>query len=478
MYLYRIGFLLLLVFPFAELSGQVKILGKIGYPVDTIVTLIVPPTTLGGESQKFNAPVSAVDAFSFTIKTPIATPAVIAHGEFSIPIFIIPDQSFSLEFTISEMEVKKIRFNGPDAAENTFFHSYLHFLAEETPALDSSQLARSTAKEYRKWMDQNREAREAFLTTYSQSVENELAPELLQWLRDDIAYTYATKLLRYPTAFREIHNGTRTRIPAVSYYSFLNSIRINKPEAILLDSYQRFLESFLIYKAEKPIGRKFRIGGERQYSLLDRFFFGPSLHYMQHQVFEHTLEWLVDPDYMAEEYRAFMTSAAPELLKEKLRRIKENPPKINSMKSFSIIGSPILYEVFQMQDGKRPDSTFFKERPSLLYFHDRRLTRRDFIIQYLKKLRRKLDLHPDLNICLVDVNGNFKTWQKLYAKNGYAKHPIAHLSMNYFDEFFDPTIEQGRYPDIVVADEDGMIVKVLDWKPPVQQILEIINKLQ
>ena len=477
MCLYRISFLLL-CFPFATLSSQVKVLGKVNQPVDTVVTLIVPPTRLGGESQEVSRSLSAVNEFHFVIKTNIATPAVIVHGGTSIPIFIIPDQSFSLEFTISNNEFKEIRFAGPDAADNAFFHDYLQFLEVETPSLDSSQLARSTSKEYRKLMDQDREAREGFLVTYLQSAENTLAPQLLQWLRDDIIYTYATKLLRYPSVFQDLHNGTKSRTPSASYYSFLNGIRINKPEAILLDSYQQFLESFLLYKLEKPMRWGLRTGGERQYSVLNRFFFGPPLYYMQQLVFERTLHWFVDPDYMAMEYRDFMASEAPEMLKDKLRRLKENPPKIYSMKSFSIIGGPLLYEVFQLPNGQRPDSTFFKGRPSLLYFHNRRLSRGDFIIRYLKKLRRNLNVHPNINICLVDVNGDFDAWQKLYAKDGYAKHPIAHLSMNYFDEFFDSRIEQGRHPNIVMTDTNAKIVEALDWKPPIKQVLEIVNRLR
>lgn len=475
--LYRISFLLLLCLPFSELSGQVKISGKIKHPIDTVVTLIVPPTNLGGESQKVSVPVSAGDKFSITIKTQLATPAVIAHGGSSIPIFIIPDQSFSLEFTISNKEAREVRFTGPDAADNAFFHNYLQFLKVKTPPLDSIQLARSTAKEYRRLMDQKRAARERFLASYAQSAENELAPHLLQWLRDDIAYTCATQLLRYPSVFQDLHKGTKSRTPSASYYSFLNSIRINNPEAILLDSYQRFLESFLTYKMEKPMRWEFRTGGERQYSLLSRFLFGSPLYYMQQLVFERTLQWLVDPDYLAEEYQAFMRSEAPELLKDKLRRLKESPPKVYSMKSFSIIGSPLLYEVFQLQNGKRLDSTFFKGRPSLLYFHDRRLSRGDFIIRYLKKLRRNLDIHPEMNICLVDVNGDFNAWQKLYAKSGYANHPVTHLSLNYFDELFDTRIEQGSYPNMLVANPNGIIIERLDWKPSVKQVLEIINRL-
>jgi len=477
MCLYRISFSLLLSLSFSGLLGQVNVMGKVNHPVDTVVTLIFPPTSLGGESRNVSTRLSASDEFSFAIKTSIATPAVIAHGGFSMPIFIVPDQSFSLEFTAGDREANGMLFAGPGGTDNTFFHEYIQFLEKEAPPIDSVRLARSTAREYRRLMDQNRAAREAFLETCSRTADIEMAPQLLQWIRNDIAYTYATELLRYPSVFRDLHNGTKDRNPSTSYYSFLEGIQLNNPDAILQDSYQRFLESFIIYKLEKPMGWELRTGGEPQYSFLSRFYFGPPLYYMQYLVFERTLNWLVEPDYMAKEYRSFMASKAPPLLKQKLKKLRESPPKVYSMKSFSIIGGPILSEVFQFHNGNRPDTSFINGRPSLLYFHDRRLSRVAFVISYLKKLRRNLVSHPDMNIYLVDVNGDFEQWQRLYSSKGYANHPFTHLSMNYFDDLFDPAVEQGIFPEIAIADANGIIIEKLDWKQPVKRVLEIINRL-
>ena len=162
MRLYRISLLLLLCFSFSSLYGQVKLRGKVNHPADSVVTLIVPPTRLGGESRKLSTRLSAGNEFRFAIKTNIATPAVIAYGGFSIPIFIVPDQSFSLEFTAGDREANGILFAGPGGADNTFFHKYLQFLEAEAPSIDSGRLARSTAREYRKLMDQNRTAWEVF----------------------------------------------------------------------------------------------------------------------------------------------------------------------------------------------------------------------------------------------------------------------------------------------------------------------------
>lgn len=476
---YRISFplLLLLCFSFSGLLGQVKVTGKVNHPVDTVVTLVIPPTSLGGESRSFSTRLSADDEFSFEIRTKITTPAVITHGGFSIPIFIVPDQSFSLEFTAVDREANGINFTGAGRADNTFYHKYIQFHEEEAPLIDSAQLARSTAKEYRRLMDQNRAAKALFLDTYSQTANTAVAPQLLQWLRNDIAYTYASELLRYPSVFQDLHEGAKKRSPSTSYYSFLEGIRLNNPGAILQDSYQRFLESFIIYKLEKPMNWELRTGGEHQYASLSRFLFGPPLHYMQYLVFERTLQWLVEPDYMAKEYQSFMASKAPALLKQKLKERRESPPKVYSMKSFSIVNSPVLGEVFQFHDGNRPDTSFFKGQPSLFYFLDRRLSRVDFAIRYLKKLKRNLVIHPDMHIYLVDVNGDFEEWQSLHFSRGYANHPITHLSMNYFDDLFDPAIEQGIHPDILVADANGIIVEKLDWKPPVKQVLEIIKRI-
>ena len=449
---FRLGIIFLLNLSVSALLAQVDLAGKIIQPKDSLITLIVPPTSLGGETRKRTKRLSDGNTFRFSIQTEIATPAVIAHAGSTIPIFILPDQSFTLEFTASQEEVSGIRFGGPGGGDNTFLQAYLRFLEAETPPLDSMQLARSTAKEYRRLMDEHRAARVRFVSTYSSSAEAEVDPSLLQWLRNDIAYTYATKLLRYPSVFQDLHKGTKTRTPPASYYSFLTGIRLNNPEAILLDSYQRFLESFLIYKMERPMGWELRTGGEQQYTELNRYFLGLPLYYMQYLVFERSIEWLVDPAYMAKEYQAFMVSKSPKLLKSKVRRLKESPPKIYSMKSFSIVGGPLLYEVFQLQNSNRLDSSFFIGQPTVLYFYDRRLARGDFIIRYLKRLKRKLVAHPDLNICLVDVNTDFNAWQKVYAKNGYRDQPITHLSMNYFDTFFDQRIQQGRYPNMVFAD--------------------------
>lgn len=475
---FRLSFILLLSFSFSALPAQVDLIGKVIQPEDSLVTLIVPPTSLGGETQQVSKRLSEGNTFRFSIQTDITTPAVIMHAHSHIPIFIIPHQSFTLEFTASQGEAKGIRFGGSGGGDNTFLHEYLAFLEEKTPPLDSSQLLRSTAKEYRRIMDQNRATRENFLTTYAQVAEGEIAAELLQWLRDDVTYTYATKLLRYPSVFQDLHKGTKTRTPSARYYSFLNSIRVNNPDAILLDSYQLFLESFLIHKMERPMGWELRTGGKQQYALLSRFFFGPPLYFMQQLVFERTLRWLIDSNYMAEEYQSFMASKAPDRLKQKLMRIRENPPAVYSMTSFSIKGGPLLSEAFQFQNGNRPQASFFEGQPSLLYFYDRRLARGDFIVRYLKRLKRKLVTHLDMNICLVDVNTDFNAWQKLYAKNGYKSHPITHLSLNYFDEFFDQRIQQGRYPNMLFTNANGIIVETLDWKPPVKQVLEIIDRVQ
>lgn len=473
---YRISFALLLCLSVSGLSGQFNITGKVNHPADTVVTLMVPPTSLGGESRNLSSRLSAGNEFHFAVSTNIATPAEIVHGGARIRIFIIPDRSFSIEFTAAEREANAILFTGPGGADNTFFHEYLQFLEVEAPPVDSSQLARSTARKYRRLMDQNRAARELFLETYSQTAERELAPQLLQWLRNDIAYTYATELLRYPSVFRKLHKGTKNRYPSAGYYAFLEGIPVNNPDAILQDSYQRFLESFVTYKLKKPMEWRLQTGGEYQYSMLNRFFIGPSLYYMQYLVFERTLNWLIKPDYMAGEYRSFMASKAPVLLKQKLKKLREDPPKFYSSKSFRIIGGPVLWDVFQFQNGTRPDTAFFQGRPTLLYFHDWHLSRVDFAINYLKKLKRKLEAHPDMNICLVDVNGNFEKWQRAHSESGDAEHPITHLSMNYFDKLFDPLVEQGNYPNMVIADEQGKIVETLNWKPPVKRVVEIINR--
>jgi len=477
MCLYRISFSLLLCLSFSALFGQVNLNGKIFDPVDTLVTLTIPPTSLGDESRSTSTRLSTGNEFRLTIQTEIATPAVLSHGDFSIPIFLVPNQSFSLQFTADYKEANHVLFAGPGGANNTFFHEYLKFLEEKSPSIDSNLLARSNAREYRRLMDQNRAARETYLETWPRSTGIEVAPVLLRWLRDDIKYTYATELLRYPSVFQNLHDGTKKRTPAADYYSFLQNIQINNPKAIVQDSYQRFLESFFIYKLEKPMDWGLRTDGQRQYSFLSRFFFGPPLYYMQYLVFERTSKWLVEPNYMAQEYESLMASKAPALLKQKLEQIRKNPPKIYSMQSFSIIDGPVLSEVFQFHDGKRPDTSFFKGRPSLLYFHDRRLSRVDFVINYLKKLRQNLMPDRNINLCLVDVNGDFEEWQSLHFNNEYANHSITHLSMNYFDDHFDPTIEQGIFPNIVIADANGSIVEKLNWKPPIKQILEIINRI-
>ena len=474
---FRLSFILLLCLSFSALPAQVDLVGKVIEPKNSIVTIIVPPTSLGGETRKLSKRLSDGNTFRFSIQTNTATPAVIAHAGIRIPVFMLPDQSFTLEFTAGKGKATGIRFGGPSGDDNTLLHRYLQFLETETPRLDSSQLARSTAKEYRTLMDRNQAAREGFLTTYIQSAKVEIAPQLLQWLRNDIAYTYGTQLLRYPSVFEDFHQGAKTRTPPASYYSFLSSIRINNPEAILLDSYQRFLESFFIYKMERPMRWEMRTGGRGQYAQLNRYFLGLQLFYMQYLVFERTLDWLIDADYMAEEFQSFMASKAPDLLKQKLRRLRENPPRVYSMNSFSIKGSPLLSEVFQFQNGDRAKAAFFKGRPSLLYFYDRRLARGDFIIRYLKRLQGKVEGHPDMTICLVDVNTNFNAWQKVYARNGYKNDPITHLSMNYFDELFDQRLNQGRYPNLLVADANGIIIETLDWKPPVKQMVEIIKRI-
>ena len=332
MYLYRISFpLLLLCLSFSGLHGQVKILGKIHHPVDTVVTLLFPPTSLGGESRNVSTRLSAADEFGFAIRTKIATTAVITHGGFSIPIFIVPDQSFSLEFTADDREADEVLFAGAGGAGNTLLQEYSQFLEEEAPSIDSTRLARSTAREYRRLVDRNRAARELFLENYSSTAGIELPPQLLQWLRNDIAYTYATELLRYPSVFQKLHDGAKNRHPSTSYYSFLEGIRLNNPGAILQDSYQLFLESFIIYKLEKPMDWELRTGGERQYAFLSRFLFGPPLYYMQYLVFERTLNWLIEPDYMAQEYQAFMASKAPALLKQKLKKF---------WRSLTVFGKP------------------------------------------------------------------------------------------------------------------------------------------
>lgn len=468
---YRISFVFLLCLYISSLVGQVNIMGKVNHPTDTIITLMIPPTTLGGKPSNVSYRLSSGNKFRFAINTDIATPAVISHGGVHIPIFLVPDQSFSMEFTPGDQKVKEILFTGVGETENNFLNRYLQFLEKEAPPITAGQLAQSTARQYRKLMDQNRARRASFLELHSQQV----APQLLQWLRNDIAYTYATDLLEYPSVFRKLHNGTKSRNPSTRYYSFLEDISLNNPNAILQDSYQRFLESFITYKLKEKTGWELRAGAEYQYSLLDRFLFGPPLHYMQHLTFERTLSWLANPNYMANEYQSFMASEAPELLKQKLRKLRENPPKIHSIKSFSITGGPVLWEAFQFQDGSRPDSSFFNGQPTLLYFHDWHLTRIDFAIRYLKKLRRDLVNYPEINICLVTVNSNYKEWQRAYQENGYAKQPITHLSMNYFDELFDWKIEQGQHPKIVIADEHSIILETLDWKPTVKRVVEIIH---
>ena len=477
MHRYRILLSLFLCLSFSRLPAQVRVVGKVNHPVDTVVTLLIPPTSLGGESRNVRARLSAGGEFRFAIRTNIATPAKIIHERISIPVFIVPDQSFSLEFTAGDGKTTRLRFGGPGGADNNFLHRYNRFLEEGTPPLDSNRLARSSAREFRQLMDQNRAAREIFLDTSSQAADTELAPQLLQWLQNDIIYAYANELLTYPSAFRDLHDGTKDRNPSAGYYSFLEGLQINNAEAILQDSYQQFLESFIGYKLEKPKGWMQRRGGELYYSSFSRYLYGPPLYHMQYLVFERTLKWLVEEDYMAEEYRSFMASKAPALLKQKLKKRRESPPKVYSMKSFSITGSPVLWEVLQFHDGSRPDVSHFNGRPTLLYFHARNLSRVGFAINYLKKLNRKLENQRDINICLVDVNGNFEEWQRIYSSSGYENHPFTHLSMNFFDDFFDQKVPQGIHPDMVFADANGIIVEALDWKPPVKRVLEIIKRI-
>ncbi len=478
MHYYRISLSLLLCLSFSGLSGQINVMGKVNQPLDTVVTLIVPPTSLGEQPRKVSAPLSAANKFSFAIRTSIATPAEIVHGGSSIPIFILPDHSFSVEFTAGDEETTGLLFTGPGGANNTFLHQYIEFLEAEAPTIDSIQLAQSTTKEFRRLMDQNRAAKEGFLKAQSETAGTNVSPQMLQWLRNDIEYGYADELLRYPSVFRSLHNGTKSRNPTTDYYAFLQGMAINNPDAILQHSYQQFLESFILHKLEKPMHWKLRTADKNHYAFLNRFLYDLPLHFMQCLVLERTaLKWLVDKRYLAQEYQSFMASKAPESLKQHLKKLRDKPPKVYSIKSFSIIGGPVLWEVFQFHDGNRPDTSHFKGQPSLLYFHARHVSRVGFAIRYLKKLRRKLEPNRAMNICLVDVNTNFEEWQRIYASSGYADHPITHVSMNSFDELFDRKIPQGRKPNIVVANADGIIVNTMYWKPPVKRILRIINRL-
>ena len=229
MHLCRLSFSLLLCLSFSDLSGQVNVMitGTVNQPMDSVVTLMVPPTSLGGESRNVSTRLTSAGEFRIAIRTNVATPAVIAHGGGSIPIFIVPDRSFSLEFTAEDGEAKEVLFAGPGGADNAFFHEYRQFLEEEAPLIDSGRLARSTAREYRRLMDQNRAAREGFWERYSRTADIEMAPQVLQWLRNDIVYTYATELLRYPSVFRDLHKGTKSRSPSTNYYSFLEGIPLN-----------------------------------------------------------------------------------------------------------------------------------------------------------------------------------------------------------------------------------------------------------
>ncbi len=458
------------------LNGQVTISGRVYNPTDSIVKLLVSPTVLGGDFHTATALLTADQAFKFSIKSTMAIPAKIMHGSAVFSVFILPGRSFSVDIIIGENNELKLIFDGEGGLDNAHFHRYIQYISVHTPDITIEELAATTAMEYRRLADERRYQKEAFWAELSETVDFSPAPGMMEWIRNDITYNHATELLNYPGKFRQFHRGKRDRHPSDQYYSFLRALQVNNEDVILQDSYRTFLRAFIEYKLEKPISWGLKVGGKKQYPFLRKFLIGQPLYCMQFQILELTMDLEGENTNMDVEYQSFMASDAPSPLKEKLKALKAIREKEQKQKLASIIGRPILFDVFQTIEDQNTDASFFQGKPSLLYFPPGWTSEHAFAVEYMKRIYKRLKAPEQYNLYLVDVNQDPQEWRQNYWANRYETHPFHHLSMDMQRSLFGTKYGNDRFPNMVLLNRDGLVFKKFDLKPNVKKVLEVLNE--
>lgn len=158
-------------------------------------------------------------------------------------IYTIPDDTLIVKLNLdsSLKREEKIKFEG-SSAEICYYFSEKMKNWKKTKAYDYYYDSTISISDYAEKLDKNQDNDLEFLNNYHQ--KNNLSEWFVMKEKNEIIYriaSYKLGMLRYHWLF---YDSTFT--PPKNYYSFLENIQINNPDAVLSSGYYSFLANYFL----------------------------------------------------------------------------------------------------------------------------------------------------------------------------------------------------------------------------------------
>lgn len=296
----KFSFLLIFVGLYISVYSQVTVRGTVPNSAKDTVHLYFHPTSLGTLGETLQTTIAQNGQFQFDINPSVAVPAVLEIDELQLLLFLFPDKPLQIDIQQNAQNEVKIEFEGAAAIDNQFYLNYQQEILKTTREVPPKLLTKFNPKGY---LALQKEFKHRQLDYLNQS-RNSIDLRLWTWLKNNIDYQFANKLLAYPN---QVH---QFRTPSKSYYDFLENIVLNNKSASLQTAYQTFIINFISFKLGKPQKWGIQTSAEEQFKFIRRYFINDALYICQFFLlnrgqFKRKKNW-------DKEAKAFFASKAPE----------------------------------------------------------------------------------------------------------------------------------------------------------------------
>lgn len=237
-------------------QSTVFVSGTITNPVSESISFYYLPSPLHDEPERFETVVGDDGSFSLEVIIDQAREVTLLHGREQGSMFLHPADEVTVTFDTREFD-ETLRFAGESpgvVASNFMAQEFL--ILDDGPAirdfrklLRKSEHVEAVNRVFQSRLDQRRELWEAY------GQEHEISEAFQAHM--EYALTYAGHLNRmqapmYLRYYSSMEPTEDIEMPE-GYYDFLEEVKLNQPEAIQVDDYLSFLETFLNHQLEPEI---------------------------------------------------------------------------------------------------------------------------------------------------------------------------------------------------------------------------------
>jgi thiol-disulfide isomerase/thioredoxin len=239
-------------------QSTVFVSGTITHPVSESITFYYLPSPLHEEPERFKTVVGDDGSFSLEVIVDQAREVTLLHGREQGSMFLHPADEVEVTFDTREFD-ETLRFSGesPGAVASNFLAQEF-LIMDDGPAirdfrklLSQSKSVEAMNRVFQNRLDQRRQLWEAYQQEHEISAAFQAHMTYTLTYAGYLSRMQAPMYLRY---YQKLEPAEAIEMPE-DYYAFLEEVKLNQPEAIQVDDYLSFLETFLNHKLEPEIAK-------------------------------------------------------------------------------------------------------------------------------------------------------------------------------------------------------------------------------